>query len=135
MKLPSSFTTVTSLSKILAAILFITLPIVGFYLGMQYQKLNTQVEQPPVVQPTTTPILAPPGQKPIGSNDVESFCNENGGTFLYELNERNKYMECENIDQKTCESAGGTFSECESACRHDPDARVCIKVCVPVCSF
>ena len=38
MKLPPSLTTVTPLSKILALFLLILCPIVGFYLGMQYQK-------------------------------------------------------------------------------------------------
>lgn len=38
---PNPFTTVTPLSKALALILFISLPFVGFYLGMQYQTLVT----------------------------------------------------------------------------------------------
>lgn len=37
-KLPKSLTTITPLSKTIAFILFIVLPFVGFYLGMQYQK-------------------------------------------------------------------------------------------------
>lgn len=40
-QLPSSFTTVTPISKFLAMLLFITLPFVGFYLGMQYGKIST----------------------------------------------------------------------------------------------
>jgi hypothetical protein len=35
--LPKSFTTVTTLSKILALMMFISLPFLGFYLGMKYQ--------------------------------------------------------------------------------------------------
>lgn len=38
MKLSNSFTSVTPFSKILALSLFIILPFVAFYLGMQYQK-------------------------------------------------------------------------------------------------
>lgn len=38
MTLPKSLTTITPFSKILAAILYITLPFAGFYLGMEYQK-------------------------------------------------------------------------------------------------
>src|SRR3989339_1754513 len=38
MTLPKSLTTVTSFSKILATVLFITLPFLGFYLGMEYEK-------------------------------------------------------------------------------------------------
>ncbi len=37
-KLPKSLTTVTPLSKAVAMVLFIALPFIGFYLGMQYQK-------------------------------------------------------------------------------------------------
>ena len=43
MKLTQSLTTVTRLSKILAAVLFVTLPFVGFYLGMEYQKGITPI--------------------------------------------------------------------------------------------
>ena len=38
MSLPKSLTTVTTLSKVLALILFITLPVAGFYAGMQHEK-------------------------------------------------------------------------------------------------
>ena len=37
MNLPQSFTTVTPFSKILALVLFITFPIVGFWIGIKYQ--------------------------------------------------------------------------------------------------
>jgi hypothetical protein len=39
MKLPKFLTTVTPLSKTLAAILFITFPVLGFLLGIEYQKV------------------------------------------------------------------------------------------------
>lgn len=38
MKLSKKYTTVTTFSKTIALILFIALPFIGFYLGMQYQK-------------------------------------------------------------------------------------------------
>ena len=38
MEIPKSLTTVTNLSKTIALILFITLPFIGFLLGMTYQK-------------------------------------------------------------------------------------------------
>ena len=41
-KLPKSWTTITPLSKTIAFILFIVLPFVGFYFGMQYQKTMDQ---------------------------------------------------------------------------------------------
>lgn len=40
MKLPLSFTTVTTLSKLLALFLFILFPLVGFKFGMEYQKIE-----------------------------------------------------------------------------------------------
>ena len=38
MLLPKSFTTVTPLSKVIAMILFVSLPFVGYYLGMKYEQ-------------------------------------------------------------------------------------------------
>ena len=62
MILPKSLTNTTPLSKILAAILFITLPILGFYLGMEYEKAVapdfTEV-QPPVIHTTPKPETDP----------------------------------------------------------------------------
>ncbi len=44
MKLPKYLVTVTPLSKLVALILFILLPILGFFLGMYYQqKIYTEV--------------------------------------------------------------------------------------------
>ncbi len=37
MQLPKSFTTVTTFSKILAIVLFVSFPFIGFYLGTKYQ--------------------------------------------------------------------------------------------------
>lgn len=49
MKLPKELTTVTPLSKILAAILFIMLPFIGFFLGTRYQRiLFAPMEMAPV---------------------------------------------------------------------------------------
>jgi len=58
MTLPKSLTTVTSLSKTLALLLFIALPIIGFYLGIHYQKaLNDEA----LFMPTpTSPIQTNP---------------------------------------------------------------------------
>lgn len=41
MKLPQSWTTVTLLSKILAILLFVSLPFIGFHLGKKYQQSIT----------------------------------------------------------------------------------------------
>jgi len=55
MVLPKSLTTVTTFSKILAMILFILLPFVGFYVGYKYNGLT--YSNTPVVQ--NSPISAP----------------------------------------------------------------------------
>ena len=58
MNLPKSLTTVTTLSKILALILFISLPILGFWFGMEYQKKTEPVTSPVDIssEPASTPI-------------------------------------------------------------------------------
>ncbi|RDJ31606.1 MAG: hypothetical protein DWQ18_06045 [Crenarchaeota archaeon] len=58
----------------------------------------------------------------------EYQCNNFGGTWLEEFNE------CEYISSEQCSELNGEYFECESACRHDPDAQVCTMQCVPVCS-
>lgn len=56
-------------------------------------------------------------------------CEETGGTWL------SMYNECEYAFSSWCGQHGGTFAECESACRHDLNAQVCTLQCVPVCGF
>jgi hypothetical protein len=62
MYLPSSFTTVTRFSKLLALVLFVTLPFASFLLGARYQKSiyycpSSEVDVVPKAQPTN-PITA-----------------------------------------------------------------------------
>ena len=59
----------------------------------------------------------------------EYRCNDFGGTWLGEFNE------CEYISSEQCSELNGEYLECESACRHDPNADVCTLQCVPVCSI
>lgn len=56
-------------------------------------------------------------------------CSAAGGTWLAE------HQECEYISAEWCADQGGEFSECASACRHDPNAEICTMQCVQVCSF
>ncbi|MBU1017517.1 hypothetical protein KKA33_00630 [Patescibacteria group bacterium] len=56
-------------------------------------------------------------------------CRSTEGNWLPE------YNECEYTPRDWCEEAGGTYAECESACRHDPNAEICTLQCVPVCQF
>lgn len=55
MNLPKFLTTVTPVSKILALMLFITLPILGFFLGMAYQK--TKSSETEIDTTLSTPAL------------------------------------------------------------------------------
>lgn len=58
MKLPKELTTVTKLSKYLAMLLFIALPIVGFLLGTKYQQkvmIETKNTNLSISQPVPTP--------------------------------------------------------------------------------
>lgn len=57
----------------------------------------------------------------------EQLCHTYGGNWLQEFNE------CETISKEQCSIMDGTFNECESACRHQPDSKVCTLQCVPVC--
>ncbi len=86
-----------------------------------------------------------------GGNIAESYprqCILNGETYVEEISENYQTLcenldgtwleesqECENISQEECENIVGTFDGCASACRNDPNAMMCIQVCVPVCSF
>lgn len=45
-----------------------------------------------------------------------------------------EYNECEGDVAERCKLQDGTFDECASACRHDPDA-ICTMQCVPVCKL
>lgn len=45
--LPKELNTVTSTSKVFAAVIFIVLPFVFFYLGMQYGQTLTEIENAP----------------------------------------------------------------------------------------
>lgn len=62
-------------------------------------------------------------------HELEEFCEANGGVWIED------HKECENLSRSLCESMGGEFESCESACRHDADDVVCMTVCVEVCEF
>jgi len=56
-------------------------------------------------------------------------CEMQGGTWIEEA------AECEGISEQACDSLGGEFNNCASACRNDPDAMACTKQCVLVCQL
>ena len=60
---------------------------------------------------------------------IDQECQENNGVWFAE------YNECEYVGKTWCDEVSGEFLECESACRHDPNAGFCTMQCVPVCKF
>ena len=70
--LPKSWTTVTPLSKFLAMALFITMPFIGFYLGIQYQKMSTPAF-PPASYFTDPHVMRPMMNKP---NQPHTLCTQ-----------------------------------------------------------
>lgn len=93
MKLPPSLTTVTPLSRILALFLFILFPIVGFYLGMNYQAS--------IVEPA--PILTSLVRKPTPTPKKEVLDTSNWKTYTnYKYNYSLKYSEDINLKQFSC---------------------------------
>jgi len=75
-------------------------------------------------------ILLPPAfGTPEKETDHSASCEEAGGKWLV------SHGECEMISQQWCEQQMGVFKECESACRHDPEAKRCTMQCVLVCEF
>ncbi|KKR54678.1 MAG: hypothetical protein A2079_07345 [Geobacteraceae bacterium GWC2_48_7] len=56
-------------------------------------------------------------------------CEKYNGIWLSE------FSECENISEEVCSSNGGFFNACGSACRHNPEAKICSMQCVPFCEY
>jgi hypothetical protein len=67
------------------------------------------------------------GTVPAGTS--ESMCIAMGGEWSED------FQECLGIGGETCQEIGGTWNECASACRNNPDAEVCTMQCVQVCEF
>jgi hypothetical protein len=63
------------------------------------------------------------------TSTLASSCTANGGTWVAD------YDECEWISEKACTELGGTFNECDSACRHESEPVACTLNCVAICSF
>ncbi|MFW6285952.1 MAG: hypothetical protein ACOC16_02165 [Nanoarchaeota archaeon] len=63
------------------------------------------------------------------NQDLKLACENNNGKWIED------FQECEGISENICLELGGNYNSCASACRHDPDAQMCTKQCVFVCSF
>jgi hypothetical protein len=69
------------------------------------------------------------GACPTGDVTLAQQCSDIDGTWIDDA------KECVGITEKECTGLGGTFNECASACRNDPNAEVCTMQCVQVCQF
>jgi len=109
MKLPKELTTVTPLSKNIALLLFATLPIVGFLMGMRYQQAVTQPQNIP--QTIAVPSVANPSPAPsVPTNlstsyhcapkfDVESGPELTASeSYSYECTKQQTKEACEAVD-------------------------------------
>lgn len=127
--------------KIVATILFVTLPFAGFWMGMKYQSTLTPKFQNEIVSPDfPTPTFPNASitvveKKPIVTAPVDhelgNQCQSYGGSWSEE------YKECANIKEDVCTKIGGKFLNCVSPCRHEPknSDRMCITLCVEICQL
>lgn len=67
--------------------------------------------------------------KGVVASSSREKCEQNGGDWSVE------FKECLGVTKSICESIGGTFNECASACRNNPKAEVCTLQCVQVCDI
>ncbi|MFW0871176.1 MAG: hypothetical protein ACKKL4_01850 [Patescibacteria group bacterium] len=109
----------------LASITFI----VGWVIA---QSLVDTIESTPILeeQDMATSTLKNPianSQEPTMA-EKEASCELVGGEF-------NEYQECLGISDIQCETLGGRWEECASACRHDSSAEFCTMQCVQFCKL
>src|SRR3989344_5638521 len=79
MKLPSSFTTITTFSKYLALFILILFPLIGFLLGISYQK---SVNQPVLRCPNSIPSQTP--TQPI-SDETSNWKTYRNSAYGFEV--------------------------------------------------
>jgi len=120
MKLPKELTTVTPLSKTVALIMFISLPIITFLFGMQYQMMLT--EQKGMLPPVETPIEI---EKPIRCQEDAKICPD--GTAVGRIAPDCEFEECPvtQIDGAFCGGIAGKLCPANYYCKYEgsyPDA-------------
>ncbi len=59
----------------------------------------------------------------------EGACLSFDGLWLEES------QECEGMAPEQCEALGGSYQDCASACRNNPEAEICTLQCIQVCQF
>lgn len=107
MQLPKELTTVTTVSKAVALVMFISLPIIAFLFGMRYQIALTEQNRPlpSIISPTMTPKDAAFGTKTIYTCPKEQYVNCMPGP------DKIKKAECTSLflqwAQKNCQNFKG----------------------------
>ena len=85
MQLPNSLTKVTTFSKILAMVLFVTLPFTGFFLGYQYRKATTIPKVKEIVAKPLEKTIVTPGSSKTGFTIKGSISNPGWKTLIHDL--------------------------------------------------
>lgn len=101
MQLPKELTTITPLSKTLAFILFITLPIITYFFGVNYQAMidgSTQVINNAIPTPSLIiPMKIPSTTSSLGIKNWKTYANDDYGiSFKYPQNYNLNVMEQNN---------------------------------------
>jgi hypothetical protein len=70
-----------------------------------------------------------PESKNIDMVEAARKCKGRGGVWNQE------YHECAGVSEIACTAIQGTWNECASACRHQPEAQMCTMQCELICEF
>ncbi len=129
MYFPKELTTITPVSKAVALIMFISLPVITFIFGMRYQTILT--EQNKTLSPP--PSIVRPTMEPIGCTKDAKICPD--GSVVGRVGPNCKFEKCPLVEDPTTQTfCGGIAGKlCPSGyyCKYEgtyPDAGgTCIK--------
>jgi hypothetical protein len=117
----------TQNSKIvLGIILAVALVTIGM---TTYNNVAVPIGDPAPYRNNTDGNNSQPDEQMSGEPSNARKCTSKGGTWS------EQYKECTGIDSDSCRAIGGSYDECASPCRNDPNAQVCIMMCVQVCKL
>jgi len=106
MTLPKWATTVTPFSKAIAIVMLVILPFLGFYLGMNYQRLLLGVregQENEIVEGEETMTEGWEGRMGI-ANPAAVYCREQGGeNKIVTAEDRSQRGECRLEDGRVCD--------------------------------
>lgn len=88
--LPAELTTVTKLSKSLAAIVFILLPFIGFLLGIRYGEFNMATQYQEMALPQTN-LTKPPKDQVFCTQDA-MMCSD--GSYVGRVGPNCEFAAC-----------------------------------------